>query len=92
MKAPAIIIVSLVLTSAVLADEPAIPNQDWLIVVRHDMVGGTTTTSCLSFPRGAWSCLGLDQKDRKITDPECGEFLRLVGESLTDRPHPPRAH
>jgi CubicO group peptidase (beta-lactamase class C family) len=28
--------------------------------------------------------LGLDQRDRKITDQECGEFLRLVGESLAD--------
>ena len=26
--------------------------------------------------------LGLDQKERKITDLECGEFIRLLGESL----------
>ncbi len=27
---------------------------------------------------------GLDEQDRKITNQECGEFLRLVGESLKD--------
>ncbi|MCI0623666.1 MAG: serine hydrolase, partial [Acidobacteria bacterium] len=28
--------------------------------------------------------LGLDQTDRKITNEDLGEFLRLVGESIAD--------
>ena len=34
--------------------------------------------------------LGLDQQDKKITDNALGEFLRLVGEALTDAPVPER--